>query len=74
MGATVQFQEELWPAGTMAALATIVPVGSFKVETTGFDCPVGHTVKYPRGCPPMGTAVKLNEYASAELGMSQLLV
>ena len=41
---------EIWPlvpAGTMAALATIVPVVSFRVETTGWVWPVGHTVRYP---------------------------
>src|SRR5215469_5094141 len=33
------------PAGTIAALATIVPVRSFSVDTKGWLCPVGQTVK-----------------------------
>src|ERR1019366_4248206 len=51
------------PAGTTAAFATIVPVGSFRVETTGWDWPVGHTDREPTEAP--GTTVKLNEYAAA---------
>jgi hypothetical protein len=34
----------LSPEGTMAALAVIVPVSALSVETSGFDCPAGHTV------------------------------
>jgi hypothetical protein len=33
------------PAGTIAALATTVSVGSFRVETVGRDWPFGQTVK-----------------------------
>ena len=33
------------PAGTMAALATIVPVGLFRVETMGCGTPTGQTVR-----------------------------
>ena len=36
----------LVPAGTMAALATTVPVGALSVETTGICAsPVGQTVR-----------------------------
>ena len=52
--------EPLVPAFTMAALATTVPVGAFKLATTGFAWPVGQAVRYPRGWPP-GTTAKFNE-------------
>jgi hypothetical protein len=45
--------------GTMAALATIVPVRSFSVDTTGWGWPVGHTDSYL--CPPGGTTVIFSE-------------
>jgi hypothetical protein len=47
------------PAGTIAAFATTVPVGSFNVDTFGIDCPVGHVVRFPSG--PGGTTVKFSE-------------
>ena len=47
------------PAGTMAALAAMVPVGSFSVETSGCGRPVGQVVRNPN--VPEGTAVKLSE-------------
>src|SRR5579859_4610692 len=47
------------PAGTMAALATIVPVVAFSVETRGCVCPVGQVVRYPNA--PCGTAVMFSE-------------
>src|SRR5215813_7829053 len=51
------------PAGTIAAFATIVPVGSLSVETNGCGSPVGHVVRKPRA--PVGTTVMLSEYAAA---------
>src|SRR5208337_1098522 len=33
------------PAGTIAALAVVTPVGAFSVDTRGCDCPNGHTVR-----------------------------
>jgi hypothetical protein len=36
--------EPLVPAGTIAALATTVPVRSFSVDTKGWGWPVAHTV------------------------------
>ena len=53
----------LVPPGTMAAFAVMAPVSTFRVDTTGFDCPVGHVVMYPSG--PVGTAVKFSVYACA---------
>ena len=47
------------PAGTIAALATIVPVSAFKVDTNGLGCPVGHAARNPKG--PLGTTAKFNE-------------
>jgi hypothetical protein len=55
------------PEGTMAAFAVTAPVGAFKVETKGWDCPAGHVVRKPSG--PFGTEVKLREYAFAAAGM-----
>src|ERR1019366_7407043 len=49
------------PEGTRAALAVIVPVSAFKVETSGFGCPVGHTVMSPSG--PGGVAANFREEA-----------
>ena len=46
-------------AGTMAALATIVPVGAFKVDTSGCVCPAGHVLRNPSG--PDGTTVMFSE-------------
>jgi hypothetical protein len=48
-----------FPAGTMAALATIFPSKEFNVETLGIGCPVGQTVRYCSG--PLGTTVMLSE-------------
>src|ERR1019366_1337585 len=59
-----------WPAGTIAAFAVTVPVSAFSVDTRGWLCPVGHTVRYPSGAPNRGMAAKLSEYAIALLGMS----
>ena len=33
------------PAGTMAALAVTARSEAFRVETIGWFCPVGHTVR-----------------------------
>jgi hypothetical protein len=56
----------------IAALATTVPVGSFKVVANGSGLLMGpcQIVRYPRG--PGGTTVTLNEYASADDGMLQV--
>ena len=35
----------LVPAGTMAALAVTAPVEELRVETLGWDCPVGQLVR-----------------------------
>src|ERR1019366_9825251 len=58
------------PAGTIAALATIVPVRSFRVETLGCDC-LGHTVRYSSTL--FDTTVKFREYPCALSGMVQVL-
>jgi hypothetical protein len=47
------------PAGTIAALLTTVPVGAFKVDTSGWGWPVGHAARNPRA--PLGTTAKFNE-------------
>lgn len=47
------------PAGTIAALATIVPVSSFSVGTNGWLCLVSHIDRYPS--VRAGTTVKFNE-------------
>src|SRR5215831_19322890 len=53
------------PAGTIAALATIVPVGLFSVETVGICCGGGQIVRKPSRLPAgLGTTVTLNEYAT----------
>src|SRR5271165_13099 len=62
----------LEPAGTMAALALILPSGEFSVETPGCDCPAGQMVRYPS--EPCGTTVTLSEYAVAVEGMPQGLL
>ena len=49
----------LVPAGTMAALATIVPSKEFRVETRGREAPVGQVVRYCSG--PEGTTVMFSE-------------
>src|ERR1039457_5058002 len=59
------------PAGTMAALATIVPVRSFSVEASGRVCKVGQVVRKPTGAG--ATAVKFSEYACAVAGRLQVL-
>src|ERR1039458_5594400 len=58
------------PAATMAALALIRPSSEFKVAVRGCDCPVGHTVRYPKG--PIGTTETFNEKAMAPRGIQQL--
>jgi hypothetical protein len=47
------------PAATMAALALIRPSNEFKLAVRGCGCPVGHSVKYPKG--PMGTTATFKE-------------
>ncbi len=47
------------PAGTIAALATIPPLGALSVETFRFDCPSGQTDRKFKG--PKVTAVKFSE-------------
>ena len=59
------------PVGTMAALATILPLGELIVEGDGVAVPVGHEVKYPSG--PVGSTVMFNEYAWAVPGTPQEL-
>ena len=61
------------PAGTIAALALIRPSKELRVETTGWDCPVGQMVRNPRVPPCGGTTVTFSEYATAALGMLQVL-
>src|ERR1035441_5106575 len=51
----------LVPAGTMAALAMMVPGTSFKVETSGRVWPGGQTVMHPS--PPRGPPEKFGEQA-----------
>src|SRR5207244_48503 len=63
--------EPLVPDGTIAALASTLACGEFKVETSGRDCPVGHVERKPSG--PCGTTVMFSEYACAAEGMLQLL-
>src|ERR1035438_7072210 len=58
------------PAATMAALALIRPSSEFKVAVRGCDCPVGHTVRYPKG--PIGTTETLSEKAMAPRGTRQV--
>src|SRR5262245_59648040 len=60
------------PAGTSAAFATTTPLGSFRVDTMGCGCPVGHAVNQPSG--PPGTTVTLSEYAAAVGGSAQVPV
>src|SRR5580704_2743010 len=57
------------PAGTMAALALILPSEEFRVETEGCDCPAAHTERNPSG--PKGTTVRFREYAAAFAGIPQ---
>src|ERR1019366_8820750 len=59
------------PAGTIAALATIVPVRSFSVEASGRVCRVGQVVRKPTGAG--STAVKFSEYPCAAAGRLQAL-
>jgi hypothetical protein len=58
------------PAGTITALAVMVPVGAFKVDVAGCGCPAGHVLS-TQSAGPRGTAVKLNEYAFALAEISQ---
>src|SRR5690348_309362 len=62
------------PALTMAALATVVPVGALRVETRGCAWSDGHTVIYPRRFPFTGVAVMFSEYAAAFQGIEQFSV
>jgi hypothetical protein len=55
------------PAGTTTAFDSTVPVGSLSDATTGWDCPAGHAVRYPK-VGPVGTAAKFKEYACALAG------
>ena len=66
--------EPLVPAFTMAALAATVPVGAFKLATTGFVCPVGHAVRpasvgiratcrMPRMLPARAPFLRVGDYA-----------
>src|SRR5260370_30246995 len=57
------------PAGTMAALALILPSLELRVETEGCDSPAGQTERKPRA--PSGTTVRFREYARALAGMPQ---
>ena len=43
----------------MAAFAVTVPVGAFRVETFGCDCPLDQTVR--NWSVPFGTTVALSE-------------
>src|SRR5690242_12245601 len=61
------------PAGTMAALAVLVPVGALSVDTPGRAWPAGHVVTYPSGLPRCGSAVMLKEYACAALGIPHVV-
>src|SRR5271157_1317149 len=56
----------------MAALAFTRPSPEFRVETAGWPCPVGHTVRYPNG--PPGTTVTFREYAAAVGGTPHALL
>jgi hypothetical protein len=49
------------PAGTMAALAVVVPVGAFKVDEPGCFCPVGNNTRKLRFAPLGGIAVAFKE-------------
>jgi hypothetical protein len=57
----------LVPDGTIAAFAVTAPVVAFKVDTSGMGCPAGQVLRKPR--LPLGTEVKLREYAFAVAGM-----
>src|SRR5258707_13655534 len=57
------------PDGTIAAFAVTAPVVAFKVDTSGMGCPAGQVLRKPR--LPLGTDVKLMEYAFAVAGMPQ---
>src|ERR1051325_5252206 len=59
------------PAGTIAAFALMRPSAELRVETEGCDCPAGHAERKPS--VPMGTTVRLSEYARAVAGMPQAL-
>src|SRR5580658_6692435 len=59
----------LAPAGTIAALALILPSEELRVETAGCGCPDGHTERNPSG--PKGTTVRFSEYAAAFAGIPQ---
>src|ERR1700678_2402662 len=59
------------PAGTMAAFATTVPVGAFRVDEPGCGLPAVHADKNPNA--PDGTTVMFNAYACAFAGTLQAL-
>src|ERR1039458_279966 len=54
--------------GTIAMLLVMEPSSAFKVETSGFGSPSGHSVREPSA--PVGTTVALKTYASAVAGGS----
>ena len=55
------------PAGTIAMLEVIVPVGAFSVEVRGCADPAGQALRNPR--VPEGTTVIFNAYACAVAGI-----
>ncbi len=55
----------------MAAFDLTRP-SEFNVATSGCGCPVGHSVKNPKG--PEGTTATFNEYATTVSGMLQALL
>src|ERR1017187_8431945 len=57
--------------GTIAMLLVMEPYRAFKVETSGFVCPSGHSVRKPSA--PVGTTVALKTYACAVAGGPQKL-
>src|SRR5437764_499757 len=59
------------PAGTIAAFAVIAPSSELRVDTTGCDWPAGQTERKPS--VPIGTTVKLSEYAWAFAGILHAL-
>src|ERR1022692_566892 len=63
------------PAATMAALALIRPSSEFKVAVRGCDCPVGHTVRYPKGPIgiPDGVAHRTVGYPKGPIGTTETL-
>src|SRR4051812_18962721 len=60
------------PAGTIAAVDLVRPSSELAVETKGCTCPVGHSVRNPRG--PAGTTATFSENACAVGGMLHGLI